>query len=99
MAGLGNFEMSGWLQSTGAQAGRTTGQLILTNSYGSITVELHSGVRPALSPVPNELVYSITASTGVYSQTRGYGIADFSFLSTPASIAAPHAGALGMRFS
>lgn len=99
LAGLGNFEMSGWLQATGTQAGRATGQLILTNSYGSITVELHSGVRPAFSPVPTELVYSISANTGVYGHTRGYGIADFSLLPTPASIDVPHGGAFGVRFS
>ena len=99
LAGIGNFEMSGWLQTNGSEAGRATGQLTLTNSYGSITVELHSGVRPAFSSLPTELVYSITASTGAYGQTRGYGIADFSFLPTPASNDMPHGGAFGVRFS
>ena len=100
LAGLGNFQMTGWVQGTGASgAGRATGHLILTNAYGSMTVELHSSIRPASSPVPLELVYSISSGTGVYAHTQGYGIAGFSFTPAPAAIGSPMAGTFNLKFS
>src|SRR6185437_5876052 len=42
LAGLGTFQMTGSLHGAGPAEGRATGQLILTNQYGSLTVDLHS---------------------------------------------------------
>jgi hypothetical protein len=99
LAGLGNFQMTGSLQGPGDAAGRATGQIILTNQYGSLTVELHSGILPAHSSIPTELVYSISGGTGAYAQTRGYGIADFSFVQATFVYGTPHTGLFGMKLS
>jgi len=99
LAGLGTFQMTGSLHGAGPAEGRATGQLILTNQYGSLTVDLHSGIRPAQSAIPSELVYSISGGTGAYAQTKGYGVADFAFVPATVVYGTPHTGYFWMKLS
>ena len=84
LGGLGTLAVQGWVQGTGMiQNGRATGQLVLTGGHGTITLALHGPTQPGFSPVPHELVYSVTGGTGAYAHTTGYGLAHIDFV--PAS--------------
>ena len=53
----------------------------------------------AFSPIPSELVYSITGGTGAYANLKGYGIAAFTF--SPGTTTPGHAatGSYTLKFS
>jgi hypothetical protein len=98
--GLGEFRVNGWLQGTGLILdGRATGHLTLSDAKGSITLELHGGRQPTFSPIPSELVYSITGGTGAYSHSKGYGVAGFSFTTAPTAVGFPLTGSFAIKLS
>ena len=95
LGSVGNFRVRGWVQGTGMViGGRATGHLVLSNGHGTITLDLHSGELPPFSPLPPELVYSITAGTGAYAGERGYGVAGFSVTPAPTAFGLPLRGRL-----
>jgi hypothetical protein len=86
LAGLVSFQVSGWVQGLGMVAsGRATGQLVLSDARGTITLALHGRVQPGFSPLPPEFVYSLSGGTGTYQRLRGYGVVALTL--TPASTA------------
>ena len=100
IGGLGEFRVSGWLQGTGMILdGRATGHLTLSDARGSITLELHGGKQSAFSPIPSELVYSISGGTGFYSYANGYGVVGFSFTPAPTAVGFPLTGSYAIKLS
>lgn len=100
LTGFGEFLADGWVQGPGSnEGGRATGRLTLTDYKGTMTIELHSGVRPAYSAIPPELVYSIVGGTGAYANARGYGIAGFSFAPAPTAVGLHPGGTYSLKFS
>ena len=84
LQGLSTFDLSGWVGGTGMVLnGRATGHLVLTNAKGTLTVELHGPIQPGFSPIPSELVYSISGGTGAYAHAKGYGVTNLSFMPYP----------------
>ena len=95
---LGTFQLSGWLQSVGSVVqGRAYGELVLTNSQGSITLDLHGGVQPAFSPLPRELVYSIAHTTGAYQNLHGYGVVGMVMYPAPTAYGLPPRGIIHLN--
>ena len=96
---LGAFKITGSVQGVGfAFNGHATGELVLTNKHGSITLTLHGRTQSAFSPVPGELIYSISKATGDYLHTSGYGTLGLKM--NPAPIAFGHgpSGQLQLQF-
>jgi hypothetical protein len=85
LKGLGTFDVTGHTRGVGnAGPARATGQLVLTNEHGSITISLQgTKIQAANSPVPNEFAYRISKATGDYSNLYGgYGVMQVGY-STP----------------
>ena len=100
LGSLGTFQMTGWLQGVGMLAtGRATGELILSNSQGTITLELHGRTQPGFSPLPSEMVYSVSQTTGAYSHLSGYGVVDMQRTPTPIIFNQPQTGTINFYFS
>jgi hypothetical protein len=70
---LGNFTLTSHLSGPGFVAnGRYTGQIVLTNSKGKITLSV-AGPHQAPGPLPGTLSYSIARGTGLYAHSSGKG--------------------------
>ncbi len=81
---LGTFNVSGSLHGVGFLAqGNATGQLVLTNAQGTITLGLHGPTQPGFSPLPSNFAYTVTGGTGAYQHVGRSGTAHFTF--TPAA--------------
>lgn len=88
-----SFNVKGWIQGTGMiQSGRASGHLVLTNEFGSITLELHGPVQNGFSPVPSELVFTVSGATGKFSNAKGYGIVHTTFTPAPVAVGMPLTG-------
>jgi hypothetical protein len=99
LAGLGSFKMSGWVQGVGMVAsGRATGQLVLSSAQGTITLALHGRVQPGFSPLPAELVYSVSGGTGAYQHLSGYGVVGLTIMPAPIAFGFPPEGLFTLRF-
>ena len=91
--GFGSFSLTGCVLGTGLVAqGRATGELVLQNESGSMTLTLHGPVQSAFSPIPRELVYSITGGSGEFQNANGYGIVNIGFLPAPTAFGLPPRG-------
>ena len=100
LQGFGTFNMSGWVQGTGMiQSGRATGHLVLSNPYGTLTLELHGPIQNGFSPVPSELVYSISGGTGSFSGVKGYGVVQTSFTLAPVAVGMQMIGHFRIAFN
>ena len=100
LGALGTFHVTGQVQGVGFLAqGRATGELVLTNAHGSITLALHGAVQPGFSAVPPELVYSVTGGTGDYSHLNGYGTVGLHTTPTPVAFGQPPVGAVALTFA
>lgn len=93
LSGFGSFSFSGWVQGTGMYSqGRATGELVLQNENGTMTLALHGPVQSKFSPIPRELVYSITSGSGAYQNANGYGIVNIGYLPAPTAFGLPPRG-------
>lgn len=98
--GLGTFHVTGQVQGVGMIAwGRATGELVLTNARGTITLALHGPVQHAFGTLPHELVYSVSGGTGAYSHVTGYGTVGMTLLPAPVAFGQAPAGTITLRFS
>jgi hypothetical protein len=72
---LGEVQAEGTLHAPGfIREGHTTGTLTLTNSRGSITLQLVSRQpQPGFSPPARSYDYTITGGTGAYAGATGSG--------------------------
>ncbi len=100
LATLGSFRVTGSVQGVGLIAfGRATGEWVLSNTHGSITIELHGAVQSAFSQVPSNLVYSVTKGTGDFRHLKGYGIVAIERMPAPIAFGQPLFGRLVLSFS
>ena len=100
LAGLGSFRVTGAVQGVGMiEFGRATGELVLSNSHGTITIELHGAVQPAFSQVPSDLVYSVTKGTGDFRHLTGYGSVAIHRTPAPVAFGQPPVGRVTFSFS
>lgn len=100
LSSLGSFRVTGNVHGVGMIAfGRATGELVLSNGHGTITIAVHGAVQPAFSQVPSNLVYSVIKGTGDFRHLTGYG--SLAIQRTPAPIAFGHApsGRMTLSFS
>jgi hypothetical protein len=100
LAGLGTFRVAGSVQGVGMiVSGRATGELVLSNSHGTITIDLHGAIQPAFSQVPSDLVYKVTKGTGDFRHLTGYGSVAIHRTPAPVAFGKPLVGALILSFS
>jgi hypothetical protein len=72
--GLGRFSLSGGLHGVGfIRAGHADGSFTLTNSRGSITLQLVGPKQPAFSALPSNLHFHVTGGTGAYRHAHADG--------------------------
>jgi hypothetical protein len=97
---LGSFNLTGWLQGLGNIAhGRASGQLVLSNAQGSITLTLTGPVQPGFSPLPSVFNYQVTAGTGAYSHLDRSGRVHLSLIPAPIAFGLPPQGRFTFTFS
>jgi hypothetical protein len=74
---LGHVQVSGHLTSPGMiAAGRTTGEVTITDHHGSITFRLVGAqTQPGFSDPTNKYYFAIEGGTGIYSHIWGGGVA------------------------
>jgi hypothetical protein len=73
---VGNVDVSGMLHSTGFIAmGRATGSLILSNSHGSVSIQLQGPLQPGFGEFTGKYHFRISATTGAYKHDFGQGTA------------------------
>jgi hypothetical protein len=97
--GLGTFQVTGSMQGIGFVAqGRATGELVLKNAQGTITLALHGAIQSGPS-FPRELVYSVTGGTGTYSHVTGYGTVAITQIPAPVAFGQPPTGVINLAFS
>jgi hypothetical protein len=100
LRGLGSFAVKGSVQGVGFIAsGRATGQLVLSNARGTITLALHGAVQTGFSQPPTELVYVVTAGTGAFSHVSGYGAVGMIRHPAPTAFGQPPSGVISFTFS
>jgi hypothetical protein len=76
VAPLGAVYLSGQLLTPGFVAqGRAMATLTLTNSAGSVTLQLVGPPQPGFSQPPASFQYTITGGTGAYAHASGSGTA------------------------
>ena len=95
----GIFQVQGSLHGVGMIAnGRATGQLVLSNAHGTITLALHGRVQPGFAAIPNELVYSVSGGTGDFQHMTGYGVLSLKMTPAPIAMGQPPTGAIDLKF-
>ena len=100
LGALGRFQVAGQVQGVGMIAwGRATGELVLTNAHGSITLALHGPTQQAFGTLPSELVYTVSGGTGDYSHLSGYGTVGLHTTPAPVAFGQPPAGAVALTFA
>jgi hypothetical protein len=100
LGALGSFKVTGSVQGVGMIAsGRATGQLVLSNAHGTITLTLHGPVQPAFSQVPPELVYVVSGGTGEFAHLSVYGVVGIHLTPAPTALGQPPTGAVTLTFS
>jgi hypothetical protein len=97
---LGSFTVSGSVRGVGMIVfGRASGELVLSNAHGTITLALHGPVQPAFSQPPAELVYSVTRGTGDFQHLSGYGTVGVQRIPAPIALGQPPTGAVTLTFT
>jgi hypothetical protein len=76
---VGSVQASGTLHTPGFIArGRTTGTLTLSNSHGSITLNLVGAMdQPGFSAPPASFNFTVAGGTGQFAHATGTGTASF----------------------
>jgi hypothetical protein len=97
---VGSFTLTGSIQGVGMIAkGRATGELVLTNSHGSITVSLQGPAQTGFSALPGEFAYTVSGATGEYARLFGRsGAMSLSLLPAPTAFGVPPQGAFTLKF-
>jgi hypothetical protein len=73
---LGTVDVTGTLHNTGFIAkGRATGSLILSNSHGSVTIQLQGPLQTGFCEFAGKYHFRIVAATGTYRHDFGQGTA------------------------
>lgn len=71
---LGMVQVKGSVGATGfIQNGKSTGELTLTNSKGTLTLGLTGPPQAGFSSLPSTYQFAVTGGTGAYSSTSGQG--------------------------
>jgi hypothetical protein len=100
LRGLGEFHVTGHIQSVGMIAGgRATGELVLTNGHGTITLALHGPIQQAFGSLPRELVYTVVGGTKAYSHLSGYGTLGVTLTPAPVDFGHAQHGSVALNFS
>ena len=99
LGAMGLFHVQGSLHGVGMIAdGRATGQLVLSNAHGTITLALHGRVQPGFAAIPGELVYSVSGGTGDFQHLAGYGVLGAKMTPAPIAPGQPPAGSIDLMF-
>jgi hypothetical protein len=73
---LGATSLTGNVSSLGnILQGQAGGTVTLTNTDGSITIQLTGPVQPGLSPLPRKFAYQVVGGTGTFAGATGTGTA------------------------
>jgi hypothetical protein len=98
---LGKFNIVGSMQGIGMIVnGRATGNLVLANSRGMITLKLHGPIQPAFSSIPHGLVYVVSKGTDDFQHLTGYGSLEIKLTPFgPTALGKSSTGAIAMTFS
>jgi hypothetical protein len=100
LGALGTFALKGSVQGVGMIAsGRATGELVLSNAQGTITLALHGPVQQAFSQPPSVLVYVVTRGTGSFRHMTGYGAVVMQRIPAPTALGQPAAGVITLNFT
>jgi hypothetical protein len=100
LRGLGKFTLSGSIYTDPATvSGDTTGQLILTNSKGTITVSLTGVPETGASLPPTKFTYTVTGGTGSYQKVSGSGKVQASYSLAPVAYGQPEQGIVQLKFT
>src|SRR4051812_43295147 len=74
LLGLGQVSVTGSLQGTGFIAqGHASGQLTLTNSKGTVTVDLVGPTQQSFAPLPHVFHFTVSGGTGAYQNLHASG--------------------------
>jgi hypothetical protein len=80
-AGLGSVTVAGTVQGVGLiQQGNAGGTLTLTNSQGSVTLQLTGPSQGGFSTLPPVFKYHIVSGTGAFSDAQGSGVLKLTLL-------------------
>jgi hypothetical protein len=97
---LGSFAVTGSVHGVGMIAfGRATGELVLSNAHGTITLALHGRVQSAFSQLPTEMVYTVTGGTGAFVHLNGYGVVALQRIPAPTAFEHHPTGVITLNFS
>jgi hypothetical protein len=100
LGSLGKFTVTGGVEGVGLiAAGRATGDLVLSDARGTITLKLHGPVQAAFSQPPEELVYTVTGGTGAFQHLGGYGAVGLRRIPAPVVFGHPPVGTVILTFS
>jgi hypothetical protein len=100
LGALGSFTIAGEVHGVGMIAeGRATGDLVLSDSRGTMTLRLHGPIQKAFEPVPHSLVYTVSKSTGAFQHVTGYGSLEIQLTPIPVPNGKPMTGKAAFTFS
>jgi hypothetical protein len=100
LKGMSAFTVNGTIQTVGfISEGHATGQLVLSNAKGSITLSLEGPLQKGFSPPPSSFDYTITSATGAYEKETGSGVLHVTFIPSQAGAAAASQGIAMLSFS
>jgi len=95
---LGLTNVTGDLNSLGfISQGHAGGTLTLSNSKGTLTLELTGPLQSGFSPLPDQFDYEITAGTGAYVNATGRGTAFLNLSGSPRFDLGEHQGRFDLR--
>jgi hypothetical protein len=100
LGALGSFTVAGEVHGVGMIAeGRAMGDLVLSDSRGTITLHLHGPIQEAFEPVPHSLVYTVAKGTGAFQHLSGYGSLEIQLTPIPVPNGKPMTGKAAFTFS
>jgi hypothetical protein len=100
LKGLGWFGLTGGIQGVGMIAqGHATGELVLANAHGTITIALHGPLQSGFSSLPSQLHYTITGGTGDFQHLSGSGRVELTVIPAPIAFGRPAQGNFSLKFS
>jgi hypothetical protein len=100
LKGLGSFSLSGVLQGVGfIFQGHATGQLVLENAQGTITLALRGPIESGFQPLPTTFAYKISSATGAYQHLSGTGHVNVKLIPAPTAFNVPPQGLFQLTIS
>ena len=84
---FGPMDVTGTLHSLGfIQQGHAGGTLTLSDSQGTLTLQLTGPLQRGFSPLPNQFAFEITGGTGAFANATGGGTAFLQLVADPIDV-------------